>query len=65
MRRILVAAPAHADVPLAVHPEQPSGRAEHEVADLVAVGVVVVLEAIVVDHLDAEAVAAMLFAQRA
>ena len=40
------------------------GRAEHEVADLVTVGVVVVLEAIVIDHLDAEAVAAMLFAQR-
>ena len=37
---------------------------EHEVADLVAVGVVVVLEAIVIDHLDAEAVAAVLFAQR-
>ncbi len=46
-----------------MHAEQPAGRAEHQVADLVAVGVVVVLEPVVIDHLDAEAVAAMLFAQ--
>ena len=49
--------------PFAMHAEQAARRAEHEVADLVAVGVVVVLESIVIDHLDAEAVAAMLFAQ--
>ena len=59
----LVAAPPHADIAFAVHAEQPPGCAEHEVADLVAKGVVVVLEPIVVDHLDAEAVSAMLLAQ--
>ena len=58
-----VAAPPHADIALAVHAEQPPGCAEHEVADLVAERVVVVLESIVIDHLDAEAVAAMLLAQ--
>ena len=60
----LVPAPANADVAFAVHAKQPPGRAEHQVAHFVAVGVVVVLEAVVIDHLDAEAVAAVLLTQR-
>ncbi len=60
----LVPAPPHADVPLAMHAEQAPRRAQHEVAHLVAVGVVVVLEAVVIDHLDAEAVAAVFLAER-
>ncbi len=59
----LVASPTNADVAFAMHAEQTAGRAEHQVADLVTVCVVVVLESVVIDHLDAEAVAAMLFAQ--
>ena len=60
----LIAAPSHADVALAMHAEQTPGSAQHEVAHLVAVGVVVILEAVVIDHLDAEAVAAVFLAER-
>src|SRR5205823_4993226 len=59
-----VAAPAHADVAFAVHAEQAARSAQHEIAERVPVGVVVELEPIVVDELDAEAVAAVLLAQR-
>ena len=47
-----------------MHAEQAARRAQHEIAERVPVGVVVELEPIVVDELDAEAVAAVLLAQR-
>src|SRR5688500_15944767 len=59
-----VASPSDADIPFAMHSEQAPCRAEHEVADFVAVGIVVMLESIVIDHLDAKPVAAMLLAER-
>ncbi len=59
-----VAAPADADVPSAVHAEQPSRGAEDQVSQRVPVGVVVELEAVVIHQLDAEAVAAVLLPQR-
>src|SRR5688500_14233466 len=59
-----VAAPSHADVPFAMHSEQASRGAKHEVADFVTVRVVVMLEPVVIDHFDAEPVAAMLLAKR-
>ena len=63
--QIFVAAPAHAGVAVTVHPEEPSRRAQYQVAHFVTVCVVVVLEAIVIDHLDAEAVATVLFTKGA
>ena len=47
-----------------MHAEQAARGAQHEIAERVPVGVVVELEPIVVDEFDAEAVAAMLLAQR-